>query len=335
MYKPISRNELNISDAKMTSAVPGTAPDVPVGTSYSTRNELCDSGVHGVRMQGIWTADKVAIGIVLNGGYEDDVDEGDRIIYTGDGGRDAATGKQVADQELTAGNRGLAAAMDQGLPIRVSRGWRLESKFAPADGFRYDGMYRVEDRDYSRGAEGFYVWKFLLVRDPAADQITVAARAGDALGSLQPGRKSSQIERVIRSSAVADAVKKLYDFMCQICGLRLEKATGGYAEGAHIRPLGMLHNGPDVLGNILCLCPNDHVLFDDGAIWIDEALARVGPTGEVEGKLVVRRRTGEVIRDLTVHREHRIDLDQIRYHQEHRDSGTRRLERARNLAENR
>lgn len=316
-------------------ALPGTAPDVPVGTIYPTRNELCDSGVHGVRMQGIWTADKVAIGIVLNGGYEDDVDEGDRIIYTGDGGRDAATGKQVADQELTAGNRGLAAAMDQGLPIRVSRGRKLESTFAPADGFRYDGMYRVEDRDYSRGAEGFYVWKFLLVRDPAADQITMAVRAGDALGSLQPGRKSSQIERVIRSSAVADAVKKLYDFTCQMCGLRLEKATGGYAEGAHIRPLGMLHSGPDVLSNILCLCPNDHVLFDDGAIWIDEALAHVGPTGGVEGKLVVRRRTGEVVRDLTVHREHRIDLDQIRYHQEHRDSGTRRLERARNLAASR
>jgi putative restriction endonuclease len=33
--------------------------------------------------------------IVLSGGYVDDEDLGDMIIYTGEGGRDAATGRQI------------------------------------------------------------------------------------------------------------------------------------------------------------------------------------------------------------------------------------------------
>ena len=59
--------------------------------------------------------------------------------------------------------------------------------------------------------------------------------------------------------------------------------TGRYAEGAHIRPLGYPHDGPDVLGNVLCLCPNDHVRFDYGAIWLDDRLyvvdAQLGKAG--------------------------------------------------------
>jgi len=33
--------------------------------------------------------------IVLSGGYTDDEDHGDEIIYTGDGGRDPRTGRQI------------------------------------------------------------------------------------------------------------------------------------------------------------------------------------------------------------------------------------------------
>ena len=57
---------------------------------------------------------------------------------------------------------------------------------------------------------------------------------------------------------------------CQVCGVALELPGGRYSEAAHIRPVGRPHNGPDTLDNILCLCPNHHVLFDRGSIWIDE-----------------------------------------------------------------
>lgn len=48
---------------------------------------------------------------------------------------------------------------------------------------------------------------------------------------------------------------------CSFCAL-------APSEGAHVRPLGIPHNGPDTLDNILCLCPNCHVLFDGHALTI-------------------------------------------------------------------
>jgi putative restriction endonuclease len=67
----------------------------------------------------------------------------------------------------------------------------------------------------------------------------------------------------------------LHDYQCQICGIRLATSRGPYAEGAHIRPLGTPHNGPDEPGNLLCLCPNHHVLFDGGAITISDELVAI------------------------------------------------------------
>ena len=251
--------------------------------------------------------DGVAVSIVMSGGYEDDEDHGDTVVYTGDGGRDIDSRKQVADQELTARNRGLAAAMDCGAPIRVTRGSKLKSPFAPAAGYRYDGLYRVEDRDLRRGRSGFLVWVFSLVK--VVDQELAASSTTVQLpgGTMTPQRRSSRVDRVIRSSALSDAIKKLYDYRCQVCDIRLEKVTGGYAEGAHIRPVGQLHKGPDIPSNLLCLCPNHHVLFDDGAIWIDDNL------------MVFQRGKGP-IGPLRVNEAHEIDLEQLRYHRQHRDA---------------
>ncbi len=49
--------------------------------------------------------------IVLPGGYEDDQDLGEVVIFPGQGGRDPETGKKAADQSLTSGN--LASAVSQ------------------------------------------------------------------------------------------------------------------------------------------------------------------------------------------------------------------------------
>ncbi len=144
---------------------PGSPPiDVAEGTLFASRNELCDSGVHGVRMQGIWTSEGRVIGIVLNGGYEDDIDLGDVIVYTGDGGRDPNTGKQIEDQGFTSGNRGLVVAKALNTPIRVTRGWKCKSDQAPAKGFRYDGLYDVGAYEYVQGSEGYFVWRFTLLK---------------------------------------------------------------------------------------------------------------------------------------------------------------------------
>jgi putative restriction endonuclease len=44
--------------------------------------------------------DQGADAMFVSGGYVDDNDEGDRIVYTGEGGRDANTGRQVEDQSF-------------------------------------------------------------------------------------------------------------------------------------------------------------------------------------------------------------------------------------------
>jgi len=81
--------------------------------------------------------------------------------------------------------------------------------------------------------------------------------------------------RIVRDTEICREIKRLYGCRCQVCGLRLELKPGDfYAEGHHIRPLGGLHKGLDVRDNILCLCPNHHVLFDNFAIRLDPARLR-------------------------------------------------------------
>jgi putative restriction endonuclease len=68
----------------MPGPVFGHIPGYPVGSWFENRAELADAGVHRHRQAGIsGSASKGADSIVLSGGYEDDQDFGDLIIYTG------------------------------------------------------------------------------------------------------------------------------------------------------------------------------------------------------------------------------------------------------------
>lgn len=82
-------------------------------------------------------------------------------------------------------------------------------------------------------------------------------------------RVETTIQRVVRNTKVAQRVKELHTNRCQVCGIVIETGGGVYSEGAHVRPLGKPHDGPDVAGNVLCLCPNHHVQFDLGGLVID------------------------------------------------------------------
>jgi len=87
----------------------------------------------------------------------------------------------------------------------------------------------------------------------------------------QPERVKQETYRILRDTALARMVKESHQYQCQICGQTLKlKDNMPYAEAHHVWPLGTPHNGWDVRGNILCVCPNDHVLLDYGAIKLDE-----------------------------------------------------------------
>lgn len=179
--------ECKIVDKDHSGAIPG----VEVGESWLLRLQVSEAGVHRPHVAGICgTGDKGCVSLVLSGGYEDDVDDGDEFTYTGSGGRDLSGNKRTApqsfDQELTSKNKALAincktkfddkkggdAGDDwkKGRPIRVVRGWKGQkhSKYAPQDGCRYDGLYKVVKYWPQKGKAGFIVWRYLLRRDDPA-----------------------------------------------------------------------------------------------------------------------------------------------------------------------
>jgi putative restriction endonuclease len=305
----------------------GDIPGISVGTTFTNRHVLHDAGIHRPLQAGISGSGAAgADSIVVSGGYEDDVDLGTVIVYTGQGGNDPTTGKQIADQQLTRGNLALARSCLEGLPIRVIRGAGGEPSYAPsaADGYRYDGLFYIEDYWHELGKSGYRIWRFRLVQEPqertspsrdpqSTDQPpSYRPMAGTpSLVDTGPAKRTeTRVQRLVRNTTAAMQVKALYQHTCQICSMRLETPAGFYAEGAHIRPLGRPHDGPDVLENLRCLCPNDHVRFDTGALVIDEDLSVVDLLGNRIGRLRVA--PGHCIRQefLAYHRTH-YQMDQV------------------------
>ena len=106
----------------------GHVPGYPEGSHFENRAELNASRVHIPTQAGIsGSQTEGAESIVLSGGYEDDADYDDTIIYTGHGGRDPSTGQQTHDQPFARGNRALALSKQNGLPVRVIRGSNHDS----------------------------------------------------------------------------------------------------------------------------------------------------------------------------------------------------------------
>ncbi|MBB5479502.1 HNH endonuclease [Micromonospora parathelypteridis] len=139
--------------------------------------------------------------------------------------------------------------------------------------------------------------------DSASGVLDAEEVAGSEAGDQGPARrKTVQIERIVRSSAVAEEVKRLHGHRCQICDTRLATRFGFYSEAAHIKGLGRPHVGSDQIDNVLCLCPNHHVQFDAFAIFIDS-------------DLVVRWAvSGEKIGKLRLHPKHPIGVDNLQHH---------------------
>jgi putative restriction endonuclease len=315
--KPLKSLGFNVIDLrsgiKKSSAAPsvfGEIPGYPPGAPFDDRAAVRLAGLHRHEMAGIsGNPEDGADAIVVSGGYKDDLDFGDRLLYTGQGGRDD-TGHQVEDQTLTAGNFGLANSETHGLPVRVIRGAGGDPAHSPKSGYRYAGLFTVARHWQEPSTDGPLIYRFELSRAPEADGAKwVNPGANTApppplpTGNTAPGKLTSTVQRIVRNTAVAEWVKKVYDYTCQFCGTRLSTPGGPYAEGAHIRPLGGKHQGMDVPANILCLCANCHVRFDKGALYIEN------------GQLIDTD-SGSVM-TVFVDSGHPLDTDSIDYHRRH------------------
>jgi putative restriction endonuclease len=178
--------------------------------------------------------------------------------------------------------------------------------------YRYAGLYRISRYWAEPGKSGHRVWRFRLEElpeiaeltereSPPLDLFTAATTVSEPTSAYGPApRRETTTLRLVRDTAVTRRVKALHDYRCQVCATQLRSAAGPYAEAAHIRPLGAPHHGPDVLANVLCLCPNHHVLFDLGSFGIAEDGQLLGLPGH-----------------LVRHKQHVIEPAFLAYHRAH------------------
>jgi len=287
----------------MAEFVIGEVPGVEPGSAWRTRAEVAAAGIHRPLQAGICGgAERGAESIVISGGYEDDVDLGSEIIFTGHGGQDASK-RQIADQSFTdSGNAALVSSQQLGQPVRVVRGAGGDELLSPTEGYRYDGLYTVLDHWMEPGLSGFQVCRFRLFEVGTGGDRTFEDEALPQ-GNHNPEFTTRSSTSPARDGTVTRRIKSLYEHACQMCDITIESPKGPIAEGAHVRPLGRPHNGPDVPANLLCLCPNCHRKFDAGAVHITDTFRVI----DFEGLLV-----GPLHRDS----RHKIAVEHLAYHRQ-------------------
>ncbi|KAJ9154094.1 hypothetical protein P3X46_027468 [Hevea brasiliensis] len=147
----------------------GPLPGVEVGDVFFSRMELCMIGLHGKTQAGIdyllasqsLNGQPIATSIIVSGGYEDNEDSGDMLIYTGHGGQDKFS-RQCMQQKLEGGNLALERSMRYGIEVRVIRGFKYARSFHKI--YVYDGLYKIHDCWFDVGRSGFGVYKYKLLR---------------------------------------------------------------------------------------------------------------------------------------------------------------------------
>jgi len=248
------------------SIIFGEIEGIEEGQLFEGRKEMMATSFHrnwGAGIDGNGKEGTAAI--VLSGGYEDDKDLGDEIIYTGAGGNDPSSRKQIADQSWeNRGNAGLLKSMDEGLPVRVIRGYKHKSKYSPSTGYSYAGLFSVVDAWEEKGQSGFKICRFRLVYS----------------GENTSRKTAEQIE-------LDHSIKE-------------KKRRADTVLRVHIKPLGKPHNGDDSIANLLCLCPNHHVMFDKGTFAILDDLNLIG---EENGFIHVDEKHKIDVKNLSYHRE--------------------------------
>ncbi|KAJ1381488.1 hypothetical protein SESBI_45098 [Sesbania bispinosa] len=153
----------------------GVVPGVEIGDIFFFRMEMCLVGLHGQSMGGIDymtikdenQEEPVAISIVSSGVYDNDAEDNDVLIYSGQGENFNKKDKYVTDQKLQRGNLALDKSSRRHNEVRVIRGLR-DAMNKTAKIYVYDGLYKIQDSWIERGKSGGGggVFKYKFVRLP-------------------------------------------------------------------------------------------------------------------------------------------------------------------------
>ncbi|XP_054791107.1 histone-lysine N-methyltransferase, H3 lysine-9 specific SUVH3-like [Prosopis cineraria] len=151
----------------------GAVPGVEIGDIFFFRMELCVVGIHAQSMGGIdymsikggFEEEPLAVSIVASGYYDDNADDDDVLIYSGQSGNFGKKEKVVADQKLQRGNLALERSSRRHNEVRVIRGMS-DAANPNLKVYVYDGLYKIQDSWIEKGKDGSGVFKYKLVRMP-------------------------------------------------------------------------------------------------------------------------------------------------------------------------
>ncbi|XP_068650305.1 histone-lysine N-methyltransferase, H3 lysine-9 specific SUVH6-like isoform X2 [Aristolochia californica] len=194
----------------------GSVPGVEVGDEFHYRVELAIIGLHRQYMAGIDYLKEngchLATSIVASGGYNDEVDNSDVLIYTGHGGKHASGDKKCRDQKLIRGNLALKNSMEAHTPIRVIRGFKekasdahQEAKSKMVATYTYDGLHLVEKYWMEKEHHGGSVFKFQMRRVSGQPELALrimkrtkklSVREGLCIIDISEGRERIPISAV-------------------------------------------------------------------------------------------------------------------------------------------
>ncbi|MFC9977372.1 YDG/SRA domain-containing protein [Spirillospora sp. NPDC127200] len=286
----------------------GEIPGINEGRLFADRRSLHDARVHRPLQAGICGTQKAggAESIVVSGGYPDDNDQGDVIIYTGHGGQDKKTGRQVEDQKPTdPGNAALLASIVTRYPVRVVRGAGGDPRYSPPAGYSYDGLYTVKSSWAITGMEGFRMLQFRLekLHDSAPPLVPTGSPADRA--GINIARWDEVSQNVYRDLRVVAEVQQAHEYRCQVCQIVMQTAAGlRFTPTTHLKSLAAPHHGPDIPANLVCVCPTHQALLDLGMITIEDDLH------------LIDEATGEPFGSLQVNAKHTVGMEYVRYHRE-------------------
>lgn len=129
-------------------------------------------GAHAGMVRGICgDPEHGAYAIVVSGQYEEDLDEGEVLYYSGEG---AEKNKDPHEVDRRAANNSLMASWETERPVRVLRSGSKDERhrhYAPRRGIRYDGLYRVVAVQRRHNAEGGLYQRFKLRRLPGQEDL--------------------------------------------------------------------------------------------------------------------------------------------------------------------
>ena len=214
----IRRADLKAGNILMTKQVRtnmrkriGAVPGVEIGDIFFFRIEMCLLGLHAPSMAGIdymslrndLEEEPLAVSIVSSGYYEDNAEDKDVLIYSGQGGA-ANKDKGATDQKLERGNLALERSLRRGNEVRVIRGMK-DSVNQASKVYVYDGLYRVQESWVEKAKSGCNIFKYKLVRIPGQPDAFgvwksiekwkegLSSRAGLILPDLTSGAESTAV----------------------------------------------------------------------------------------------------------------------------------------------